>query len=309
LTKLRIENPDPWTLYWQADCLDSCVATKTAQDAVAIRDYWSGLATQLNTGSRLLDLATGNGTVPAALLHANDSLKITGVDFADIDPMRFLTDSAGLAAVDFVPNTDICSMPYGDRDFDAVTSQFGIEYAPLDKAIPEAVRVLSSGGKLQLLMHHADSEIAVPARTKRQEMQALLKDGGVLKMLEDYVNGEQAEGAVDVAGQAHLASGVVRSKQVSGQIFAGVDRAITSFENGDHVSARALCETMLLRLGADRDRLQRLDDAAMDSGRFEDLIGLLESEGVKTLTAGVFTANTGEEDEFIIGWQYCGEKA
>ena len=51
---------DPWTLYWQSGCKDSCVATKSAEDAAAIEVFWHDLANNLEPGSRVLDLATGN---------------------------------------------------------------------------------------------------------------------------------------------------------------------------------------------------------------------------------------------------------
>jgi len=299
---------DPWTLYWQSGCLDSCVATKSSEDAVAIDVFWRGFANNLEPGSRVLDLATGNGTVLAALLNSNAALKATGVDKAGIDPLRFLSEPGVLAEVDFRGDVDICAMPFGDGEFDAVTSQFGIEYASLQTAVPEAGRVLRRGGKLQLLMHHADGEIVKPARVRRREMDALLKDGGVLETLKAYVAGQLSEAALDAAGRAHLASDAGRSSQISGQIFKGVNSVINSINKGDQRAGTELCRVMLLRLGADRDRLRQLEDAALTHSQFDDIVEQFKTQRVNAVVANTLCANEGTDDEFIVGWQYCGEK-
>lgn len=298
---------DPWTLYWQSGCLDSCVATQSSQDAVAIEAYWQGLATQLESGSRILDLATGNGAVPAMLLKVDKTLRVTGVDKADIEPLRFLSEPGALASADFQGDVDICSLPFADAEFDAVTSQFGIEYASLPEAVPEAARVVRHGGKLQLLMHHADSEVVKPAKAKRREMGSLLAQGGVLQKLKAYVAGQLTADELESAGQAHFASGG-RSSQITGQIFEGVNRAINSVNSGDRGAARELCDVMLLRLRADRNRLGQLEEAALTQSQMDSVVGLLETAGIRTVTARALCANEGAEDEFIVGWQYRGEK-
>jgi len=299
---------DPWTLYWQSDCLDSCVATQSSQDAAAVRTFWQDSVATFEPGSRILDLATGNGTVPTAMLEANDSLQVTGVDKAEIDPQKFLSAPGVLASANFLGGVDICSIPFADGEFDVVSSQFGIEYAPLDEAVPEAVRVLKRGGDLWFLMHHAESEIVKPARVTRREMNALLHEGGVLQALKSYVLGRVSEDALETAGQAHLASDAGRSSAITGQIFEGVNRVVVSMSKGEQQAGNELCEVMLLRLGADRDRLRQLENAALTQSEFDDLVGLLETAGMRTVAASALVANEGTDDEFVIGWQYRGHK-
>ena len=299
---------DPWTLYWQSDRLDSADAIESADDASALGAFWTELAAGLNVGATLLDLATGNGTVPLAVLTANADLQVTGVDKADIDPLRFLSAPGALESVDFRGGIDICSLPFDDGTFDAVTSQFGIEYAPLDSALAEAVRVLAGGGELRLLMHHSDSEIVAPASIRRREMEALLVEDGVLQKLKAFVSGELSEEELEAAGQAYIASDQIRSKGISGQIFLGVETVIAMLRRGERRSGVELCATMLLRLGADNERLRMLQEAALGKSDFEDIVARLETAGVKAITADALHVNAGSDDEFIIGWQYCGRK-
>jgi len=299
---------EPWTLYWQADRLDSAEANHSADDAAAIHAFWRDLAAAMHVGGTVIDLATGNGTVPAALLGENPDLVITGVDMADIDPVRFLSTPGALASVDFRGGTDIGSLPFEDGSFDAATSQFGIEYTPLEQTIPEAVRVITGGGVVQLLMHRTSSEIVAPAATRRFEMDALLADDGVLQKLAVFVGNDTPADELEAAGEAHLASDVARTAGITGQIYEGINQAIKLVTTSNRQGARELCATMQMRLAADRDRLQFLEDCALDKPGFDAVIKLLEANGVSTETAGELHAGAASEDNFVIGWQYRGRK-
>lgn len=297
---------DPWTLYWQSDRLDSADAVQSATDYAPIKAWWRELALQLDSTAEVLDLATGNGTVPASLLDASAGLKITAVDKAEIDPLRYLADPGPLTTVNFQGQVDICSMPFGDDSFDGVTSQFGIEYAPQPQAVMEAVRVLRSGGQLQFLLHCDDSEIVQPASQRRAEMNALLEGSGVLPTLRSFIKGSLGDAELEKVGQAHIDAAEDRTKGITGQIYLGVEAAVEFVQQGKHRAAAELCETMFLRLGADRDRLLALEAAAMSQQNFDSLVAQLESVGIAAERADSLSANDGE---FKIGWAYRGRKA
>jgi SAM-dependent methyltransferase len=131
---------------------------------------WRAFFQSLPSGSRILDLCTGNGAVAviaaeSSAIHAK-GFAITGVDLADIDPRRFV-HRLGVVARDvtFVPRTSVERLPLADESFDAAVSQYGIEYSNVDKSLAEAVRVLSPGGRLRLFMHAKEGTVA--ASTKR----------------------------------------------------------------------------------------------------------------------------------------------
>jgi ubiquinone/menaquinone biosynthesis C-methylase UbiE len=300
---------DPWTLYWQADRLDSADAVQSTNDYAPIKAWWCELAVQLASGSSVLDLATGNGTVPASLLDANAALTITAVDRADIDPLRYLVDPGPLKSVDFQGQVDICSLPFDDESFDAVTSQFGIEYAPHEPAVVEAARILKQGGQLQFLLHCDDSEIVKPARRRRAEMSALLAQGDVLPCLRSFVAGERDAAELEAVGKAHLESARDHTQGITGQIYSGVNQVVGFVRQGDRRAAAELCETMVLRLTADRDRLLALEAAAMDEAGFEAFVARIEAAGVSVDVARALCANEGADDEFKIGWKCRGSKA
>ena len=84
------DNNIAWSLYWAEDRLHSCVATDDEADQKILNQLWASFSDKLPDAAQVMDLATGNGAVPAALLAAKPSLKIAAVDLADIQPQTFL---------------------------------------------------------------------------------------------------------------------------------------------------------------------------------------------------------------------------
>lgn len=159
-----------WRRYWRENRLAACVPDNPNSAAV-IETHWSGFFAQFPAGNRVLDIATGNGVLlvwgARAARAAGRELTLTGIDLADIDPARFLPEHrADLAAARFIGKTAAESLPFADGGFDAVVSQYGLEYADLEPALSEAARVLAPGGRLHWLAHGADSIVVAQARAK-----------------------------------------------------------------------------------------------------------------------------------------------
>nr|WP_232343490.1 class I SAM-dependent methyltransferase [Novosphingopyxis sp. YJ-S2-01] len=103
-------------------------------------------------GGRLLDLATGNGFVIKQILSVRRDLKATGVDYSDRLPPapRNAKLRCGIAME---------NLPFPSARFDAVTSQFGLEYGLMDEALAEVARVLRPGGRLATIVHLPDGPL------------------------------------------------------------------------------------------------------------------------------------------------------
>ena len=101
--------------------------------------------TGVTTGSRVLDVACGPGTL--ALLAAQRGCQVTAVDFASamIDELRERIKSTGLAVTAQV--ADGQALPFAAAQFDAVFSMFGLIFFP-DRArgLRQMLRVLAPGG-------------------------------------------------------------------------------------------------------------------------------------------------------------------
>lgn len=111
--------------------------------------YAENLAARLPVAKNgsVLELACGTGILTRALrTHLPSTVKLTATDLNE--PM-FRHAAAKFRKDETVQwlQADACSLPFGDRMFDAVVCQFGIMFVP-DKALAarEAHRVLKSGG-------------------------------------------------------------------------------------------------------------------------------------------------------------------
>ena len=106
-------------------------------------------AVDLRAGSRVLDVAAGNGN--ATLAAARRFAQVTSTDYVPslLEAGRRRAEAEGLA-VDFQP-ADAENLPFPDRSFDAVLSTFGVMFAPdQQKAAAELARVCKPDGRIGL---------------------------------------------------------------------------------------------------------------------------------------------------------------
>ncbi len=166
------ENSWFWQDYWQQGQLACCLADdlRAGYDGV-LGEAWATFFESLGSGATILDVCTGNGG--AAILAAKAArdlgreFDILGADLAAIEPVAYVRIEPDLMrSIRFEGGVDAAALPYGDDQFDAVISQFGIEYAGLSQAGVEAARVLKSGGRLRFVVHATRGIAEEGARTE-----------------------------------------------------------------------------------------------------------------------------------------------
>ncbi len=177
---------DAWSSYWRSGRGASCFAGVGAE--LRLTEVWYELVDSLSDGSRLLDLATGNGTVvrlcAARAAERNIDLQIDAVDAAEIDPLKYAADPTSLIdGVNFYGKVRLESLPFPDNTFDTVISQFGFEYADEDRATAEAARVLDAGGRLRLVVHARDGAVSQDIGQRVERLQRALADNGAITLI------------------------------------------------------------------------------------------------------------------------------
>ncbi len=106
-------------------------------------------AADLDAGSKVLDVACGNGN--ASLAAAHRFCKVTGLDY--VPSLLALARERAVAerlTIDFVEG-DAEALPFAANSFDAIVSTFGVMFAPdQERAARELVRVVRPGGTIAL---------------------------------------------------------------------------------------------------------------------------------------------------------------
>lgn len=158
-----------WTQYWQnTTALNSFAEGQSALGYYGdLERLWQAQLKHLANNASLLDIGTGNGGL-AVLCYQygrilNYQWSIHAIDAADINPIlnkyEDQTINAAISQIKFQGNTPAEALPYANDSFDLICSQFAIEYANLEIALPECIRVLKHNGKFVAVMHHQDSSI------------------------------------------------------------------------------------------------------------------------------------------------------
>lgn len=170
-----------WDHYWHSDRIASCfdgAGASNYDDIVAAgwRDFLSSLPSE----AALLDLCTGNGAVAliaAQMRSRGYHFAVTGVDQAAIEPARYVSRLAPeLERIRFLGGVAAEDIPFERASFDAVLSQYGIEYTDVDASLGEIARVLRAGGAARLVMHAAEGIVVKDSRIHIKDADYLLDE-------------------------------------------------------------------------------------------------------------------------------------
>jgi ubiquinone/menaquinone biosynthesis C-methylase UbiE len=195
-----------WTRYWRAGALNASTMEFTTDAQKRIANRWAGVFSALPSGSTILDIGTGVGALvamAAQTTNADHLLSATGIDLADLEPDRMTT----------VASTDFCqialqggvsadSLPFEDRSFTTVTSQFAIEYSDFEKALAEVCRVSSQ--RFVALIHAREGVVVRQNGPIAEQVQWLTDDLKLVDLLAAHVKNptdETAECLTNVAAQ------------------------------------------------------------------------------------------------------------
>ena len=144
-----------WSEYWEKDGAAGGEVFVSSQGGrhPALEEYWLAVFADLSTGARVIDIASGAGSIYAHL-DADHGFDLHASDIA-AEALEALTERIEGVTTAVAGATEL---PYDDASFDLVVSQFGIEYAGRD-AFSEAARLVSPGGGLAALVHIEDGYV------------------------------------------------------------------------------------------------------------------------------------------------------
>jgi SAM-dependent methyltransferase len=317
---------EQWDRYWAYGNLHSFSQMSSGNYHGAVAAYWRACFAVADPGSRILDVATGNGAIALLALEASDShskaFTIHGIDLADIEPAARIGDPAvaeRLGRIHFHGRTGAEALPFDDGSFDLVCSQFGLEYSDLSRSFPEIARTLRPRGRLALIMHHADSVLLRAAHEELRQLDYVLDDvklylraRNLLRAMAEAHRGTKNRAArrnpkLEKKRRAlHDAMATVRRAAESSpnpNMLLGPAQYVREiFAAADRSSADELLKWLdeaLRRVSANRRRLQDMIDAAMDEAHAARLRELAVRSGFRDIDLVPFH----EDDGAMLGWR------
>lgn len=109
---------------------------------------------QMQTGYRILDLATGTADLPLEIVRQQAGVQVVGLDpsVGMLDVGRTKIQGRGLEASVELVEGDAQALPFESDSFDGITMAFGIRNVPdRDLALREMVRVLKPSRRVGIL--------------------------------------------------------------------------------------------------------------------------------------------------------------
>ncbi|MCW3171076.1 class I SAM-dependent methyltransferase [Shewanella subflava] len=151
-----------WSDYWKQGYVTSFGSELQQNYQGELKVIWETFATKLPANFNLLDLCTGNASLPLLIqdcLSQHDTNgQIIAVDQAQVnlDPNRHTNSNIDIKLISGV-NCEV--LPFESETFDFCISQFGIEYSSILLTLSEIARVLKIKGQCLFVLHHIDSRI------------------------------------------------------------------------------------------------------------------------------------------------------
>ena len=309
-----------WSRHWASGAGHSCAGSFWNDYGGEIAAFWRAMHATTPSGACVLDLATGGGAVPRLLLHSRPDLPVDlhAVDLATTAPAWVRERPPGAPGrVTFHGGTRVEALPLRAASVDLVTSQYGIEYAEVDAALDEVLRVRAPRGRIAFVLHHAESRPVRLAAIELAHLAVLLGPEGLVAacaaMLRPMAQAATAEGRARLAqdSTAHAAR----------QAFNAAQSAVTARGRGQPDGADVLGEAQdaaaqVLALAGQRGEavardaharwLQHLQDArlrleelrrcALDAPALQGWVQRLQRHGLTVETA------TLAEGAHLMGW-------
>ncbi len=143
-----------WSDYWKEDgATGEVFVGKDGSTNPHIKAFWHSHLADLEPASRIVDIACGAGSIFNHLADPN-AHELFAADLS----AEALTLLRQRIPQTLVVAASASALPFGERSFDIVVSQFGIEYAGHD-AFAAAARLVRPGGQMVTLSHIEDGYI------------------------------------------------------------------------------------------------------------------------------------------------------
>ncbi|WP_159817039.1 class I SAM-dependent methyltransferase [Colwellia sp. 20A7] len=313
-----------WSVFWHSNQLHSCMPVNEESDSLA--PTWRKFFSNLPAGANILDLGTGNGSLAVqavAVSHKkHPPFSIHGVDLADIAPAKYVANAEKhLSDVIFHPRTAMEKLPFEANTFDAIGSQFAIEYSTINKSLREACRVLKPGGRLRFLLHANDGILKERCRQQYEQAQTILASELfpiTTKLLialneAEILNTPQAVKTAEslilsvkqVFDELEQLFSKAEERSLIDNLFTAVRNLLGLRKSYEIQVLTKMNEDIKLLLLAQSKRLQSMQKAALDDTKVTEMAEQLRQLKINNVSLELATTNIGNRS---MGYWLSGEK-
>lgn len=280
-----------WSDYWQKDGAEGEVFVNAQGDRhPALAQFWQQHFSQLDAGTRIIDIASGAGSIYAHLPE-DHGFELFASDISDIALNALAKRFANVTTL-------VCSadqVPLDDASFDLVISQFGVEYAGLD-ALGEAARLVSVGGRLIALCHIRDGYIDSGNQAQLAEARLVEKlefiDGAIALATAAFgADSASLQKAQQDFGPVadQVAAGIGRLKKgIHAHLFFGFRELYAKRQKYDLADITGWLEAMRGELDMNIDRLSRMCEAALSETDVDKIHEIFEAKGLEDVNCTPF---------------------
>ncbi|NCF15227.1 MAG: methyltransferase domain-containing protein [Gammaproteobacteria bacterium] len=273
-----------WSDYWEKDSAEGEVFVDAEGERhPALGDFWRVHFESLPDGARVIDLASGAGSIYAHLPEEH-TFQLSATDISDV-ALNALQDRYPQVS------TIECSadaIPLDDGSFDAVVTQFGAEYAGIG-AFAEAARLIAPGGKFIGLCHIRDGYIDSSNRGQMAEAKILLEQAFIdhaTRMITAAFSGDadalknSQDAFVTAAGP--VVEGMSRCKKgIHTYLYQGFRQLYERRHQYDLADITGWLDAMRGELDINLDRLSRMCAAALTESDIDEIRRIFEEHGLK----------------------------
>ena len=313
-----------WSVFWHSNQLHSCMPID--EEPNALGPVWQDFFSGLPAGAVILDMGTGNGSLAAQAVTVSQRksppFSIHGIDLADIEPSRYVASAETLlGAVKFYPRTAMENMPFEAQSFDAVGSQYAIEYSNIKESLREAIRVLKPGGRLRFLLHANNGVLKDRCRQQYEQAQTILASDlfpATMELLGALVEAEKVNTQQAIRRAEELILRVknafdeleekfseVEDRSLINNLFAAV-RSLPGLRKTQNLQTlKKMSKDIQSLLLAQSKRLQAMQKAALDEIKVNEMAEQLRLLKIERVSLELATTAKGAR---CLGYWLSGEK-
>jgi ubiquinone/menaquinone biosynthesis C-methylase UbiE len=300
---------DDWDVYWRGTHDNAAHREGGPQESV-LAAFWEGFFGKHRralAAGRMLDLACGNGAVTGYARRVMPDSRGYCADYSSSALLELIKRYPGSRCV----VTDARHVPFPERSFDLVVSQFGVEYAGPD-ALLEAARLVAPGGSLGVVLHLHGGGIYRECATNLEAVEAIQRSE-IMPLAKTAfsagfaLNAGRGSGSEFKAAEQAFAPAVRRLEELLRQWgnevadglpqqlyrdIAHMYRRMSAYEPEDVMN---WVDGMVVELAAYAGRMSSMLEAALPREKIDDVCSQLQRFGMQQLLGQTLDMGATEE--------------